>query len=97
MKKRNAKVFALFMSVAMAMPNVAAAMPVYAAPEFEDEADFGDKFEEEFEAEAEKEVEAENTTEDESFEVETEDIQAFWIRVTAVTLHILQQRALPGS
>ena len=75
MKKRNAKVFALFMSVAMAMPNVAAAMPVYAAPEFEDEADFGDKFEEEFEAEAEKEVEAENTTEDESFEVETEDIE----------------------
>ena len=76
MKKRNAKVFALFMSVAMAMPNVAAAMPVYAAPEFEDEADFGDKFEEEFEAEAEEEVEAEDTTNaDEEIAEETEDVE----------------------
>ena len=80
MKKRNAKVFALFMSVAMAMPNVAAAMPVYAAPEFEDEADFGDKFEEEFEAEAEEEVEAEDTTNaDEEIAEETEDVEVVTI------------------
>ncbi|MBR3103637.1 MAG: leucine-rich repeat protein [Lachnospiraceae bacterium] len=76
MKKRNAKVFALFMSVAMAMPNVAAAMPVYAAPE----ADFGDKFEEEFEAEAEEEVEAEDTTDaDDEFVEETEDVEVVTI------------------
>ena len=79
MKKRNAKVFALFMSVAMAMPNVAAAMPVYAAPEFEDEADFGDKFEEEFEAEAEEEVEAEDATDAEEIAEETEDVEVVTI------------------
>ncbi|MBO6307975.1 MAG: leucine-rich repeat protein [Oribacterium sp.] len=91
MKKRNAKVFALFMSVAMAMPNVAAAMPVYAAPEFEDEADFGDKFEEEFEAEAEEEVEAEDTADAEEFVEETEDIEDVQAKVDEDTTPIVAQ------
>ena len=75
MKKRNAKVFALFMSVAMAMPNVAAAMPVYAAPEAEEiEAEAEEDVEEVEvdEVEVEEETEAE-TEEEEIVEGEAED------------------------